>query len=460
VSGGGLAALLLLGILAADGPKVRAAEPKKEARTVARYMPPANRGLPSILLRRAAGKTDWQRLGPAQRDISTGDTLVSLPGYRSAVHFKSGIDLTLWGDLPELSVFSPLLESLVVVHDPGDFDLDLTLDHGRIVLANPKARQPAKVRVHFRDPAAKGGYRAWEITFPEKDAEVALELWGRYPAGVPFSKAKDREGPVHVLYLTVLKGQANVRADDTTHAMKAPPGPALIFWDSRDDEATGPQRLQKRPDWATQLYPPFPTGLSKGVEKQLQAQRDHMIEALGELSTQVKTYHVDAALADALPTREESMRVLGLRCMGAIGNLTRLVDALLDKKHREVRVVAIEELRHYIGLNRDNGLQLYQTLLKKKYTPKQANVVMGLLHTLSDRDRDRPETYSRLIDYLRQDTPAIRELAHWHLIRLVPEGKKIPFDALGNADSLDRAFQAWKKLIPEGNLPKQPRQKH
>jgi hypothetical protein len=352
-----------------------------------------------------------------------------------------------------------MLESVVVVHDPGDFDLDLTLDHGRIVLANHKAKQPARVRVRFRDHAAKGGQRVWEITLAEKDAEVALELWGRYPAGVPFSKAKDREGPVHVLYLTVLKGQANVRADDTTHAMKAPPGPALIFWDSRDDEATGPQRLQKRPDWATQLYPPFPTGLSKGVEKQLQAQRDHMIEALGELSTQVKTYHVDAALADALPTREESMRVLGLRCMGAIGNLARLVDALLDKKHREVRVVAIEELRHYIGLNRDNVLQLYQTLLKKKYTAKQAEVVMGLLHTLSNRDLDRPETYSRLIDYLRQDTPAIRELAHWHLIRLVPKGSKIPFDALGNADSLDRAYQAWKKLIPEGSLPRPPKKK-
>jgi hypothetical protein len=451
---GGLAALLLLGALAAVGPSVRAADTKKDA-VVARYAPPPSDAWPSILLRRPAGKSSWQRLSRDQRDIAAGDTLLSLPGYRSEVRFTSGVDLTLWGDMRELSFVYPVLESEVVSNNARDIDLDLTLNRGRIVLANRKANKPAKVRVRFYNPAAKDGKDVWEITLAEKDAEVALDLWGRYPAGVRFRKGTNPPAPTGELYMYVLKGQASVRTSAAAFAMKQPPGPSLIFWSSEQEDIV-PQRLNKSPEWVNQSDPPLPKGLSNDAEKKLRILRRNMVKALKELGTHMKDDQVEATLAEALQSPEVSMRILAVRCHGAIGDLSPLLDALVNKKHPEVRDIAVEELRHWIGQNRDNGQRLHDTLAKKKYSSKEADVIMGLLPNLSDSELKQPETYSRLIDYLRQDEPAIRVLAHWHLVRLVPGGSRILSDPLGDAG---RLYEAWKKLVPEGTLPKVPMKK-
>jgi hypothetical protein len=460
----GAVVLLLVGMVGTDtarlaGEQKESDKPRSSAngKVVGRYLPPPPRGLPAVLLRRPAGQDGWRRLDGGQRDVATGDTLVSFPGYRSGVRFPSGVDLTLWGDLPELSFIYPLLDSVVVVNDPGEFDVDLTLDHGRIVLGN-RGGKPARVRVRFANAAARGGMDAWEITLPKKGSEVALELWGRYPAGVSFSTKKNREGPERELYLFVLNGQATVKLDDTTHAMEEPPGAAMIVWDSRDESASSPQRLKRVPSWVGQEYPPLPTGISQENETRLRKMRSDMIKALDELSTQLRGTKVAAALAEAGRSRSPSMRVLALRCQTAINDLSHVLDALVDPDHREVREVAIEELRHWSGLRAENDLVLHDLLIKrKKYTARQADVIMGLLHTFSAGDLARPETFSRLIDYLHQDATAIRELAHWHLVRLVPAGRRIVFDATGDAKSLERAYKAWKELVPEGSLPRLPK---
>jgi hypothetical protein len=51
----------------------------------------------------------------------------------------------------------------------------------------------------------------------------------------------------------------------------------------------------------------------------------------------------------------------------------------------------------------------------------------------------------------------VRELAHWHLVRLAPIGRDIVFDASASAAVRDKAAKAWKKLIPSGELPKEPK---
>jgi hypothetical protein len=54
---------------------------------------------------------------------------------------------------------------------------------------------------------------------------------------------------------------------------------------------------------------------------------------------------------------------------------------------------------------------------------------------------------------------AIRELAHWHLVRLAPTGEDIPYDAAAAKAERDKAVAKWKKLIPTGQLPKEPEEK-
>src|SRR5262249_48114505 len=86
-----------------------------------------------------------------------------------------------------------------------------------------------------------------------------------------------------------------------------------------------------------------------------------------------------------------------------------------------------------------------------------AETTVQLLHSFGDDDLDRPETYEMLIDYLDHEKLAVRGLAHWHLIRLVPEGKKFGYNPLDPKKKRDAAVAKWRKLIPHGKMPPKPR---
>ena len=58
-----------------------------------------------------------------------------------------------------------------------------------------------------------------------------------------------------------------------------------------------------------------------------------------------------------------------------------------------------------------------------------------------------------LIEALQHPQLSIREMAHWHLVRMVPKGKEIPYDAAGTPESLKQAHDKWKELVPEGTVP-------
>jgi hypothetical protein len=440
--------------------------PDTEPKVMARFLPPAQGQPRTILVRRGKGETEWQRLEGRNRDISTGDTLVSLPGYRSAVQLKKGLELELWGDLPELSFFTPLLESMVIVHDPRDFDLDLTLDHGMIVLTN-RGDKEAKVRVRFANPSGKDGKDYWEITLPKAakggkgGSQAGLYLWGRYPNGVPFSKKKTtRRGPESELNLYVLRGEAQVKIDDSTYTMEEPPGPAAVAWNS-DKGALGPKTVPQRPDWVNR-YPPFPK-LDKPVVDGLERQRASMIRALDELSTSMSGVKVEVGLTEALNADSGTWikRALVIRCFEALGDLSNLLDGLIDPKYPEVRQAAIESLRHWTGLHKDNDLKLHAFLRKKNYSEDDADTILKLLHSFSEEARAKPATYARLVDYLRpEDKPAVRVLAHWHLIRLPLSraGIKIKYDPVGDSEQVERGYEDWKNLIVEKSLRKRPTQ--
>ena len=101
-------------------------------------------------------------------------------------------------------------------------------------------------------------------------------------------------------------------------------------------------------------------------------------------------------------------------------------------------------------------MKLYTFLVEqRKLSPGQAEIIMQLLH--NPFDADQPETYETLINYLRAKQPAIGELARWHLYRLAPAGKDIPYNPAGTAEERDQAFKAWKKLVPDGQLPPKPK---
>jgi hypothetical protein len=394
---------------------------------------------PGTLLTREADDQPWKHTG----DVFSRDRLLALGGLKSIIQPASEtVRLTLWGNLPTQSSL-PMLESTAILHDTRAFDLDLTLLGGRALITSTKKTGPAKV--WLRMPG-----EGWEITLDGPGATVALELYGRWPRGVPFSKDPlASEWPISVLSFLVLQGNAEVRFDGRQQRLAAPPGPAFLHWDSLVGADLGPQRIEKLPDWATRsgAADQSKTAAEVGAKYLELLQEKSAILALQSL--------LGSAEADTDATRANLTREFSVLGLAAIGALPQLAELLATSQSADVRETVILAMRHWIGSTPGRDLQLHSMLVNYfKYPERQADTVLQLLHSPFDA-RD-PVTYQTLIAYLQHDKLAIRALARWHLYRLVPAGANIAYDPNAGAEARAKAAQDWKQLIPDGELPKKP----
>src|SRR5262249_30037301 len=63
---------------------------------------------PSVLLQAKAKGVGWERV--AEKKVDSGRTLLSLSGSKSVVALDTGVELTLWGNLPEQTLDYSVLE--------------------------------------------------------------------------------------------------------------------------------------------------------------------------------------------------------------------------------------------------------------------------------------------------------------------------------------------------------------
>src|SRR5262249_52167807 len=188
-----------------------------------------------------------------------------------------GVRLTLWGNLPELSPVPSVLESLVILHHHDALDLDVSLRRGRILVSNDKPSDPARVRVLFDNPANTKAREIWNMVMQPR-SEVLLDRWSSFPPNEPFYKDpndSNRLGPTADLALVVLKGEITLTADDLTVAMKQPPGPAVMAWNSAKRGVNGPLHWDKVPGWLTSS-PPVPKGMDIRVRPDMLPAREHL----------------------------------------------------------------------------------------------------------------------------------------------------------------------------------------
>lgn len=379
----------------------------------------------------APKKGSWKAI-KAKGELFSTDSTLTLPGFQGVIDAGGAAQITLWGNLPAFSSM-PVFESDIVLHK-GEADTpDFTLRRGRVLLKTKKG--PASVRVRVTDKVT------YEIRLNDAEAQVGVEMYRRWPNGTAFTTAPNRRPPHDVLVVTALKGKAYLKAGDEQHLMQSP---SVFQWDNLTGPDPKPTKLDKAPAWADGV-PTTPEA------KQMEA-------ALKRLQTRLQEESVEKALADSLASENKDDRELAVYAYGATNDLPHLAEALSDAKRADVRVAAINVLRHWIGQSIENDLQLYTFLRKEwNYTAEQAEIVAQLLHGFKEADRDRPETYETLIEYLRHRKRSVRELARYHLHRYVIAGRKIPYDASYSPEQLDKAVKAWKELIPDGKLPPAPK---
>ena len=421
---------LVLGFVLAGGPAAAGPpdQPGAARPVVGTAAAPA-----AAIARREPGKTAFDLL-PADADLYAGDLLIPLPG--TVIRNAAGtVELTSRADYDGRSPF-PILETAVVLHaaDP-DADIDFTLDRGRVDVANRKAGGAAVMKVRFHG-------RTWRVTLDQPGTRVALEIYGRWLPGAPVRKDGDA-APTASAVAVVLAGEADLANGRTTRRLTAPPGPAMVQWTSTEGQNPAAIKLDRLPEWADPAAKPGPAGI---------AVRD-AVEKFRRLRAEQPDKAVDAFLASGDVVEQR----VALVTLGAEDDLSRLGRTIAAADSSEVWDFGMTVVRHWIGRGPGQDRKLYDALVGDRgFTPTQADTILRLLHGFGAEDARKPETYEVLIEYLLHDKPAIRNLAAWHLVRLAPAGKDIPFKPNAGKAEFERAYSRWKQLIPAGRLPPAP----
>ena len=416
---------LLLLLLAASAIRVEAGD--KRQPIVARCGP-----VPGVLVGKSAPAAKWQFIRedePIRKDM----LLIALPDAKIYSGNKA-VTMTMLADVGHRGPL-PVFESAVVVHENPKVDLDVTLDRGIVVFSNAKEKGSAKVKLRFHD-------QSWLLILDSPGTAVGMEVFGRHAAGTPKFVKKDGKvtvdhPPTIDLYLLVLKGTISVHTDKQEVALDAPPGPAKLHWDNLG-KTIKVIDLDKLP----------PTLLPTS-EEEIKLHKN-----LCAWARKLADRPIDTVVDECLECKEPYERKAAVVVLGALDKLERLVNVLGASKHADARDRSIVVLRNFIGRGPGQIEKVYDFLITtRKLSDAQAKTSLHLLIGFDDEERLQPDTYEVLIDLLKHSKLAVRELARWHLIRLVPDGKKINYDAGASPEERQRGFEEWRALVPVGQLP-------
>ena len=396
-------------------------------------------GLPGRLFSREGGpKNLWQPVGD-KAAVFSDDLLIGLLADEiettdGAVHFR----LLKYFNSP-----LPVLEPAASLHQSAGFDLDFTLERGMVEVWNAKPKGSARIQIRARG-------ETWEAVLEEPGAKLLVEFYSGWPKGARFTKKPGpKDVPIARMTFLVLNGQVDLKHGGKQLAMSAPPGPAIIEWDSATGMDDSPQRLEELPAW---VLPPKDDA-SKAYAKKME-------DLVGRFSDEVvKTKSVDSAIDKFLASDDALDRRLAVISLAATDQLPRLATALKETDKPDVWENAVLAVRHWIGRGPGQDLALYQGMVDAKtFTPREAETFLQLLHDFGDDDLARPVTYEMLIHLLDSDKQFIRGLAYWHLSRLAPEGKKFGYEPFAPQEGRDAAVKKWKEYIPAGKMPPAPKE--
>lgn len=422
--------------------------PSEEVKPIGTYVAPPN--WVCVLVQRKGEAYPWTVLRPESR-VSTATTLVSLSGYRSLVALDSGLDLTLWGNLPEFSPSPPVLESVAMLHVPaGGRDLDLTLDRGRVVITNRKPNGgAAQVRCRFLG-------EIWDLELPNAQSEVALERW-TLPGAVPSTLAPQSVATSVGLYT---KGPVRLR---TPHQTLALADLTRVGWNHQTPTLLHQAALKEPPDW----WAKAPDPKAPGVQKALRSLLDWRQILGGRPSApaaRTGPTEAEVSVIATIKTQVEEVRDpdnqdLGIFFLAALDEIEPLIGFLKDRQNPNVRGVTIFAMQSWLSRGSQHADDLMHILQRRGDSRERAERVVRLLHFLPIDALDQRRTYEELIDLLSDDDLLVRNLAYWHLNqvggagRLPEEVRKIDYDPAWEPDKRRAGVEQWKRLLAEGKIP-------
>ena len=373
------------------------------------------------------------RKGAEAKPVKAGDSVPA--GVELISLFQSELEpankavlIELRGDIGEFGPL-PVLDTAVQVRSGDKADASLVLERGLLILTNKKSEGAATVLVKLLGEEV-------EVRLKSPETKLGIELYGRHPGG---AGGILKDNPTAFVYILISKGEATIAAKDSSHALTAPPGGAFFRWDSVTKHAE------------VVAMDKFPEEFKRNDQEWAR------FDAMNKIAAKLNAESPEDGALRLAGSDDPLERRVGVTALGALDDLPDLLTALEDPKHKDVREQAILTLRAWMGRAPGQLKALRGAMLKHQYTMPQAKTTMHLLFGFDDQERVRPVVYELLIASLDHKSVAVRELAHWHLIRLAPAGRDIAYDA--GAPDADRqaAIERWRKLIPAGEAPRPPK---
>jgi hypothetical protein len=207
-----------------------------------------------------------------------------------------------------------------------------------------------------------------------------------------------------------------------------------MHWDSSAKQLSNPAKLPGLPDWWTAKLD------YKTAPKEVQAAMESLTawEKIILAEPDKVVHHLQTGAKESeYPTD----RSVGTLFLGAVDEITALVDLLDASPHREVRLAAAEMLGRWLGRNREHQAELVQLWRKKGYAADVAELIVQLLYY-------PPEMQARqLVTYLDHANFPVRELAHQQLCVLAPKGGGIRYEANAVESERSPGVKEWQNLI-------------
>jgi hypothetical protein len=384
------------------------------------------------LLVRWPSDKPWRVEAP-RGTLFAGEPVLALPGFVAALGSgkpDSALKVELIGNLPGL-YRAAFLETLGTLHEPKDVDVDLTLDRGRVVLSHAGKKGHVKCRIrHAKEQ--------WTVELSEPGTAVVATVRLHRRAWTDFPKKPDPKiRPSAEMNLIVLAGSADLSEASGRQTL----GPKSRYYWNSETGSENATVLDKLPD---------------DLKPANDAEAKKLLTAVRDLQTRLATGAPATVLKAAAQDKDAQIRTASVFGLAAVGEIGAVLSALADAKRAEVRLAALIALRHWVGQSYDDDQRVYELLLLQKYSKSHAEIVVKLLHNFTPTQLAQPESYEALIHYLTHERLAIRQLAAWHLNRLVPDGEKIAYNPAGSPEELRRGQAAWRKRIPEGKIPTAP----
>src|ERR1043166_2052076 len=188
--------------------------------------------VPGVLF--AKSDSGWKSIGAGDA-VPLKTTLVSL--FDSTIQ-SGGVELRMVADPAQRGPL-PVLESAVQLHDDAKHDLAVTPLRGLILFTNVKKKGSAGGQLRHQGETV-------EVTLKGPGAKIALEIYSRHAPGAPHFGDPKQDVPVVHVFIIALAGDTFLQAGEKGWTLQAPPGPAILIWDSllRQPEV---QRLEELP---------------------------------------------------------------------------------------------------------------------------------------------------------------------------------------------------------------------